>query len=372
MLEIDVRKHSPGLDLEIAFNVEKTGITALFGRSGSGKTTLANLVAGLDHPDEGRIIAEGEVLFDSRQGINLPPEERGIGYVFQEGRLFPHLSVEGNLRYGQMRAGRGRNGISFDHVGGLPGIGHILTRRPRDLSGGEKQRVSIGRALLAGSRLLLMDEPLASLDQPRKNEILPFIEGLRDELSVPVIYISHAMDEIVRLTDTLVVLDRGRSVAAGPLEEIMSRLDLSPLTGRFEAGSVIATQVEGDVKGHPLTLLRFPGGVLTVPRIKADKGETVRVRIRARDILLATEEPVGLSAQNVFKGRITQISEGENGLVEILVDVGVPLWARVTAKSCLELDLVRGKQIHLILKTVAIDGASLGGRRRVEQKKTLW
>ncbi|MBT4769116.1 MAG: molybdenum ABC transporter ATP-binding protein [Rhodospirillaceae bacterium] len=368
MLEIDVRKHLPGLDLDITFNVEKTGITTLFGRSGSGKTTLANLVAGLDRPDEGRIIADGTVLFDKRQKINLPPEQRGIGYVFQEGRLFPHLSVEGNLRYGQKRASEARaGGVSFDHVVGLLGIGHILTRRPRDLSGGEKQRVSIGRALLAGSRLLLMDEPLASLDQPRKNEILPFIEGLRDELSVPVIYISHSMDEVVRLTDTLVVLDRGRSVAAGPLEEIMSRLDLSPLTGRFEAGSVITTQVEGDVEGHPLTLLRFPGGILTVPRIKADKGEIVRVRIRARDILLATQPPVGLSAQNIFKGRIINVSKGENGLAEILVDVGIPLWARVTAKSCLDLGLDVGKEVHLILKTVAIDGASLGGRRRMDQ-----
>ena len=257
MIEIEVEKQQGTFRLGAQLALPETGISALFGRSGAGKTTLVNMLAGLVRPDRGRIAVAGELLFSSERGIDLPPERRRLGYVFQEGRLFPHYSVRGNLIYG---ARRGAARIDFDAIVALLGLAALLERRPGDLSGGEKQRVAIGRALLAAPRLLLMDEPLASLDAPRKAEILPFIERLRDELHVPVIYVSHAMEEIVRLADTLVLLSDGKVAAVGSVEELTSRLDLRPLTGRYEAGAVIRTTLAGHDVTFGLSELAIPGG----------------------------------------------------------------------------------------------------------------
>ncbi len=364
MIEIDVEKRLGAFLLDARFAAPATGITALFGRSGAGKTTLVNLLAGLARPDRGRIAVGGEVLFSAEEGIDVPPERRRLGYVFQEGRLFPHYSVHGNLTYGRRRGARG-GAIGFDAVVALLGLGALLDRRPGDLSGGEKQRVAIGRALLAEPRLLLMDEPLASLDAPRKAEILPFIEKLRDELHLPVIYVSHAMEEIVRLADTLVLMSEGRIAAVGPVEELTSRLDLRPLTGRYEAGAVIRATVAGHDVTYGLSELAFPGGRLRVAHVALPLGTPVRARIRARDVALATTRPIGISFRNIFAARVTEVAPERAPIVDVRLDIGTPaqpvaLWARVTARAAHELGLTPGREVFALVKTVALDRASYG------------
>ncbi|HYB11006.1 MAG TPA: molybdenum ABC transporter ATP-binding protein [Alphaproteobacteria bacterium] len=359
MLEVRAKRQFSTFTLDVEFVATASGITTLFGRSGSGKTLTVNALAGLVRPTEGRIAVDGTVLFDARLGIDLPPEKRRLGYVFQDGRLFPHMNVRHNLAYGMKRR-VDENGIDFDHVVALLGLESFLERRPRELSGGEKQRVAIGRALLAAPRLLLMDEPLASLDTARKAEILPYIERLRDELSLPVVYVSHAMDEIVRLADTVVLMSDGRVIAVGPVESVMSRLDLRPMTGRYEAGAVLNTTVESHDGNFALTTLAFAGGRLLVPHIEAPVGGRIRVRVRARDVSIALTPPKGLSILNVFPGKIVEVGEDDGPQIDLLLDVGAPLWARVTRRSYSELGLGVGKSVHALVKAVAIDRHSLG------------
>ncbi len=365
MIEVDVRRRLERFTLDVRFACAETGVVALFGRSGAGKTTVVNMLAGLERPDSGRIAVAGRTLFDSARGIDVAPERRRLGYVFQDGRLFPHLSVRGNLRYGI----RGRNDaerrIGFDQVVGLLGLEGLLDRRPHRLSGGECQRVAIGRALLASPRLLLMDEPLASLDAPRKDEILSFIERLRDELAIPIVYVSHIMDEVIRLADEMVVLSDGRVAAVGPVEEMTSRLDLRPLTGRYEAGAVLGTRVEAHDDGFDLTYLAFPGGRLSVSRLDLPVGAKLRVRIRARDVSLALEAPRRSSTLNVFSGAVVDISSEPGPQVDVLLDVGNPeekssLWARITRKSAHQLGLAPGTPVYALVKAVAVDRHSLG------------
>ena len=361
MLDIAVRKRLGAFDLDAAFACEASGITALFGRSGAGKTSLVNLLAGLIRPDAGRIVVNDTVLFDAGAGIDLPPERRRLGYVFQEGRLFPHLTVRGNLDYGFKRAPARERHMAFDQIVDLLGLGGLTERRPRDLSGGEKQRVALGRALLASPRLLLMDEPLAALDQPRKDEILPFVERLRDELAIPIVYVSHSMQEIVRLADTMVLMSDGRIVAAGDVDALMSRLDLRPLTGRYEAGAVITARVEDHDEAFGLTALGFAGGTLTVPRLALQPGTELRVRIRARDVALALSPPKDTSIMNVFPAVVQDIGSDGEPQVDVLLDVaGAPLWARITARSCHTLGLATGTPVFAMVKAIAIDSHSVG------------
>jgi molybdate transport system ATP-binding protein len=329
MIEVDIRRRLGTARIAAAFTGEAGGITALFGRSGAGKTMIVNMLAGLERPDSGRIVVDGATLFDSDAGIDLAPEARRLGYVFQEGRLFPHMSVRRNLAYGM----KGKDGaVACDQVVGLLDIGLLLDRSPRTLSGGEKQRVAIGRALLASPRLLLMDEPLASLDGPRKADILPFIERLRDEFAIPIVipivYVTHAMEEIVRLADTMVVVSEGTVAAAGSVEELMSRLDLRPLTGRYEAGSVLTLTVQGHDAQAAVSRLARDRLTVIVPLVDAPVGESIRIRIRARDVSLALQPPQDISILNVFEGVVTEVSDRKDGQVDVLVDIGVTLWAR--------------------------------------------
>lgn len=362
MIEIAIEKRLGNFVLDARLEAPDGGITTLFGRSGVGKTTIINALAGLLRPDRGRIALGGETLFDSARGIDLPPERRRLGYVFQEARLFPHYSVRGNLLYGAKKDG---GGPSFDTVVELLGIAGLLARRPAELSGGEKQRVAIGRALLASPRLLLMDEPLASLDAPRKGEILPFIERLRDELKLPIFYVSHEMEEIIRLADLLVIVDDGKVAASGSVEELTSRLDLWPLTGRYEAGSVIRTVLRGHDTTFGLSELAFPGGRLRVTRLALPLGTPIRVRIRARDVVLATERPAHLSIRNAFAGKVVELAPPRGPLIDLKLDIGseaepVMLWARVTQRALQELQLAPGKPVFALVKTVALDRHSYG------------
>jgi molybdate transport system ATP-binding protein len=361
MLSVVVRHRLGDFLLDAAFE-SGGGLTALFGRSGSGKTSLVNAVAGLIRPQRGHIVVDGEVLTDTASGAFVPARRRHVGYVFQEGRLFPHLTVRQNLLYGYWFASRrGRPG-EVEHVINLLGLGELLGRRPANLSGGEKQRVAIGRALLAQPRLLVMDEPLASLDEARKTEILPYIERLRDEFAIPIVYVSHAIAEVTRLATTLVVMSEGRVAAVGPPAAIMGRIDLFPLTGRAEAGAILSTRVaEHDIR-FGLTTLRAAAGELRVPYIDMRLGTQLRVRIRARDVMIALEPPRGLSALNILPGRVAEIGPADGPIVEIRLDcAGEALIARLTRRSVESLGLVPGRQVYAVIKSIAFDHQAFAG-----------
>ena len=360
MLDVAIRKQLGSFRLNAAFRTDSHGVTALFGRSGTGKTSIVAAIAGLLRPDEGRIVAGGDVLYDSASRIDVPAERRRIGYIFQDARLFPHLTVRDNLRYGWKRAPRTNRPIGFDTVVDLLGIGHLLDRRPGRLSGGEKQRVAIGRALLAQPRVLLMDEPLASLDAERKSEILPYVERLRDELRVLIVYVSHAVEEVLRLANTIVLVDDGRVVAQGTPEALSHRLDLRPLLGRFEAGAIIDARVVVHDDARLITRLEFGEQALILPRLDVTPGARLRVRIRARDVILALERPTTLSAQNVLAGRIVEIAEERGPYAEVKVDLGAGvIVARITRDSVKRLALAPGQPVYAVVKSVAIDGHAL-------------
>ena len=360
MLEMNVAARLGSFEIAAELACETTGIVAFFGRSGAGKTSLVNMLAGLVRPARGRIAVNGTVLFDSARGIDVPPERRRLGYVFQEGRLFPHLNVRRNLLYGYARAPAGERGVGLDQVVALLGLERLLARRPHDLSGGEKQRVALGRALLANPRLLLMDEPLAALDQPRKEDVLPFVERLRDSGAVPIVYVSHAMAEIVRLADTLVLISEGRVEAVGALEDLTSRLDLRPLTGRYEAGAVVRAEVLRQDAGDGLSALGFAGGTLLVPRVEAPPGTELRLRVRARDVSLALERPKDISTLNVLPCRVAAIGEEDGPQLDLRLDAGgAALWARITRRSLGLMGLAPGTRVYALIKAVAIDRTSL-------------
>ncbi len=361
MLSVAVNHCFGAFVLDAAFD-SPGGLTALFGRSGAGKTTLINAIAGLLRPDRGRIVIDGEVLTDTEGGIFVPARRRRIGCVFQEGRLFPHLSVRHNLLYGRWFAARGGRGGEIDQVVEMLGLGALLGRQPGNLSGGEKQRVAIGRALLARPRLLVMDEPLASLDEARKAEILPYIERLRDAAGVPIIYVSHAIAEVTRLATTMVVVNEGRVAAVGPTAAIMGRIDLFPLTGRAEAGAILATRVAGHDAAFGLTILRAAAGELRVPRLDLPVGAPLRVRIRARDVMIALAPPEGLSALNVLPGTVAELSRADGAIVEMRLDcAGEALIARLTRRSVETLDLAPGRPVYAVIKSIAFDHHALAG-----------
>jgi molybdate transport system ATP-binding protein len=358
-LEVDVFHRLGQFVLEARFTSDGR-VTALFGRSGAGKTSLVNALAGLLRPERGRIVVDGQVLFDHATGLWLPPYRRRIGYVFQEGRLFPHLTVRQNLRYGRWFTPRTERVEGFDHVVDLLGLGPLLDRRPGRLSGGEKQRVALGRALLASPRLFLMDEPLASLDTARKEEILPYIERLRDETGIPIVYVSHSVAEVSRLANTMVLLSEGRVEAAGPVGAIMSRLDLIPLIGRDEAGAILEAKVVGLDSGSDLTILRTGAGDLYAPRLDLAAGTVVRVRIRARDVMIATRPQTDLSALNVLEGTVAEIAATDGPAVEIRLDCrGESIVARLTRHSVERLGLEPGRRAYAVIKAIALDSPGL-------------
>lgn len=360
-LEVDIRHRLGEFLLDARFATDG-GLVALFGRSGSGKTSIINVIAGLVRPDEGRVAIDGETLLDTARGIFVPRHRRRLGYVFQEGRLFPHLTVRQNLLYGRWFSPPTERRADLDGVVDLLGLGAVLDRPPGRLSGGEKQRVAIGRALLADPRLLLMDEPLASLDEARKAEILPYIERLRDQARVPIVYVSHSVAEVARLAATVVLLSDGAVAAVGPTGEIMQRIDLFPLTGRAEAGAIIEATVERHNERFGLTELRSRAGLWRLPWIDAAAGTRLRLHVRARDVMLAKSAPTDLSALNILSGVVAEMRAGEGPIVEIRLDCsGEPLLARLTRYSVERLALAPGTPIYALVKTVALERRSLSG-----------
>lgn len=345
------RLQRPGFRLEVDLDLPERGVTAVFGPSGCGKTTLLRCLAGLERP-EGRLVLGGEAWQDS--GRFLPVHRRRIGMVFQEGRLFPHLSVAGNLRYAMRRSGSGRDAL--DGPVALMGIGHLLERRPDTLSGGEVQRVAIARALLTHPRLLLLDEPLAAVDAGRKQEILPYLERLTRELAVPAVYVSHSLDEVIRLADHLVLMREGEVAESGPLTEMLGRVDL-PVAQREDLGAVLDARVLRPLPGYHLTEAVVEGHTLFLPGEGAAEGERLRIRIRARDVSIVLEPPRSTSILNVLPGRLSDVVERADAPGQALVRIevgGSALLAWVSALSRERLDLRRGKTVYAQVKAVAL------------------
>jgi molybdate transport system ATP-binding protein len=360
---IGVHKRLGALELSVDVDLALRGLTAVFGASGAGKSTLLNLIAGLHTPDAGRIAVGDTVFFDAVDGTNLPIEQRGLGMVFQDARLFPHLTVRGNLLFGLKRAG-GRTSatdITLDQVIDLLGIASLLERRPYRLSGGEKQRVALGRALLARPRLLLMDEPLASLDAARKNEILPYIERLRDEIALPIVYVSHALDEVLRLATSMIALDGGRVVALGSATDVLAAPALRGLIGGADIGTLVFGHVSGHDDGYGLSTLNCDGFELRVPRIALGVGTPVRARIPAREVALALARPSDVSISNRLAGTVDAIEPRDATYADVLVRLGpaTVLRATITRESTARLALVPGLPVWCLVKSVALDAGAL-------------
>jgi len=364
MITLDFTATRGAFRLEAKASLPSTGITGVFGRSGAGKSTLINAIAGV-HPEvEGRIELADQVFLDTAQRLRLAIEARRVGYVFQDARLFPHLRVETNLRYGARRAPAGPPAL-WDNIVDALDLGHLLRRWPDSLSGGERQRVAIGRALLAQPRLMLMDEPLASLDAPRKSEILHYIERLRDAWPVPILYVSHALDELVRIADHLLLLSDGKVMASGPFVELIAEPALQPFLGRFEAGSVLECVVQAHDEAFGLSVLGFIGGELRVPLLEAPPGTRLRARLRARDVALALSDPVDLSITNRVRGCVVGLTYRDGPYVDVLLDcAGAQLHALVTRESCARLRLAPGVPVIALIKAVALDSRAVGYARR--------
>ncbi|MET0528271.1 MAG: molybdenum ABC transporter ATP-binding protein [Microvirga sp.] len=365
ILDVDIRHSVGDFTVNARFQSER-GLTALFGPSGSGKTTIVKAIGGLLRPTHARIAVKNRVLVDTDRDILVPKHKRRIGYVFQEDRLFPHLNVRHNLLFGRWFTPSSERKAAFEKVVELLGIGHLLDRSPSTLSGGEKQRVAIGRALLADPQLLLMDEPLASLDDARKAEIYPYIERLRDEGAVPIVLVSHSVAEIARLATSVVVLANGHVTASGPASEILRHTNLFPQSGAAETGALIETEVLHHEEAYALTVLQAKAGTLVVPRLDLPPGTRVRVRLRARDIMLSLVAPTDSSALNILPGTVTAIGEAQGASIDVELDCGGDsIVARITRKSLERLSLRPGLAVHAVIKSIAFDPEALG-RGRLE------
>lgn len=357
MLRVAVVKRRGGFTLRAQFAAPTPGIVALFGRSGCGKTTTIEIISGLLAADEGRVELDDTVLEDVAARTLVPAERRRIGYVFQEPRLFPHLSVLGNLRYGQQRTPLAEQSIGFAPIVEMLGLQGLLRRRPHQLSGGERQRVSLGRALLSQPQLLLLDEPLASLDAARREEVLPYLELLRDSLSIPMVYVSHQFDEVLRLATHIVLMDSGRVLAQGTLNEVSLVPELRSIVGSEAVGAVIDGTVARVDSARGMVDLNVGGGLLYVSVRDAPIGARVRVHLLARDIILATQAPCGLSVRNALEGRIVTLSEDEQEAVLVKVDVGdTTVLARVTQDAVDSLRLRPGMNVWALVKAVSTRG----------------
>ena len=360
MISATLRLARRDFTLDVALQLPGRGITALFGPSGCGKTTLLRALAGLDRA-AGRVALGDEVWQDDATGQWRPTHLRPLGYVIQDSALFPHLSVRANLAYGQKRSGAAAAGFALDAVVDLLGIAALMGRRPATLSGGERQRVAIARALATAPRLLLMDEPLAALDGPRKAEILPYLERLHHELALPIVYVTHAMDEVARLADHLVLLDAGRVRAAGPLAELLARSDL-PLARQDDAGVVIIATVDQHDEAYGLSRVVFDGGALWVGQTPAGPGQTVRARVLARDVSVTRQAPLQTSVVNVLPVLLDAL-QADHSTTLLRLRVGgtdahpaKPVWllARITRRSADALALRPGDALFAQIKGVAL------------------
>jgi molybdate transport system ATP-binding protein len=357
MLDVHLRLQRGEFNLDAQFSTTTPGITALFGRSGAGKTTLILLLAGLLDARSGLIALDGEKLFDSELRLNVPAHRRRVGCVFQDVRLFPHLDVAGNLRYGLHRARAHPQRISMERILTLLDLGSLLRRRSWELSGGERQRVALGRALLAQPRLLLLDEPLAAIDAAKRNEVLPYFERLRDELALPIVLVTHQFEDVVRLATHVVLMEFGRVLAHGSLPAVSLRPELTLLLGSEGLGAVIEGRVASIDAQSGLATVNAGHSRLLVPADGLHAGSDLRLQLLARDLILATAPPVGLSVRNQLQGVITDIKPEAPHNVMVSLDAGgLALLARVTTAAALDLQLKVGQHLWVLIKAVSLRG----------------
>ena len=357
MIDVRLNIAYSGFSLDVDLNLPGRGVTALYGHSGSGKTTCLRCIAGLERAEHGFIQINDEVWQDSDNGIFVPPHKRALGYVFQEASLFPHLSVLANLQFGLKRIAKSQRRVDMAQATELMGIGHLLERHPQHLSGGERQRVGIARALLTSPKLLLMDEPLAALDSQRKNEILPYLQRLHDELDIPVLYVSHAQDEVARLADHLVLLSEGKALASGPIGETLARLDL-PMAMGDDAGVIIEGQVCAYDADYQLLSLQLPATEMSIRVTHAPMkvGQSLRCKVHARDISLTLQDSEFSSILNRLPVTVVSEQSADNAAhVLIRLDAGgTPLLARITRYSRDQLAVHPGQQLWAQIKAVAV------------------
>ncbi|MFC5585234.1 molybdenum ABC transporter ATP-binding protein [Nitratireductor kimnyeongensis] len=357
MLDVDIRGCAGRFEIETAFQAG-AGVTALFGPSGAGKSTLLKMIAGTARPQSGRIMAGGRTLFDAATGTNLPPEKRGIGFVFQDARLFPHLSVLKNLTYARW-AGRRPASRAFDEVVALLGLEQRLDAAPATLSGGERQRVAIGRALLADPALLLMDEPLSSLDKARRAEILPYLEAIRTEAGIPILYVSHETSEVARLADTVVLIENGRVADSGPAAAMLARLGLAAGGDPDEAGVILEGCITAIDPAYQTAVIALGNDRIELTGNGFAPGMTVRLRVRAGDVAIANAPHDGLSIRNQLPVTVEKIRREGAFAIIALGFGGQQLLARITAKSADALDLQPGSRVHALLKAVSVEMARI-------------
>ena len=339
--------------MDIKLEIPSTGATVLFGPSGSGKTTFINVLSGIVKPVSGLIKVGNATFFDSENKINLPMEKRGIGYVFQDGRLFPHMSVEENLDFGRKRSDDKTS--RKKEIIELLGLGQLLQRKPSTLSGGERQRTAIGRAILSGPSFLFMDEPLAALDFARKQEILPYIATLKKNLKIPIIYVSHQMEEVVRLADHLVLLENGKILDHGEIFDVINSPSLALLLGKDDKTSLINCQVGKKQDNDGLSKLIFSGGYFLVNQSNLTPLDNVRIELRAQDVAVALEKPVATSIANILEASVAKIEVSKSTHCDILLSIGnISIWARITEQSAAKLELNTGSKVFALIKSAAI------------------
>lgn len=360
-LQLTARLVRPGFTLDVDLSLPARGVSVLFGPSGSGKTSCLRVLAGLEPQAQGVVRVDGEVWQDSAQRVMRPVHQRALGYVFQEASLFDHLSVRDNLMFGFKRTPPAQRRHAWDHGLELLGIAHLLQRRPHELSGGERQRVAIARALATSPRVLLMDEPLASIDAARKNDILPWLEQLHAQLDIPVVYVTHSSDELARLADHVVLLHEGRALCSGPVMELMTRLDL-PLARGDAAAALIEAKVVGHSPEDCLSEVAFGGGCLLLPQAGSaalPNGTPVRVRIQARDVSLSLQAPAHSSVLNVLSATVVDVLDDSPGQVLVGLQLGhgaesVRLLSRISLVSARRLGIAPGQAVFAQIKGVAL------------------
>ena len=356
-IEIQFKQSLGETDFDIALSLPGNGISALFGRSGAGKTTLINVISGLVTPKQGKVSIGEHVLFDSDAGINLPTHKRKIGYVFQDSRLFPHYSVKGNLLYGVVE----KDDDYFDKVTELLAIKPLLKRFPISLSGGEKQRVAIARSLLSKPNLLLMDEPLASLDMPRKREVMPFLEELSEQVNIPIVYVTHSLQEILRLAQHLSILDKGRVMTSGKLEEVWASHAMRPWQSFSDHSSLFEGKIATHHEKYALTCVKLaPNACLWVQKVDGEPDTPIRLQVRANDVSIALEKPVSTSIRNVLPATVASIEELTTGddkqsiTVSLKLDEECHLWATITPWALDDLNLKVGDKVYAQVKGVSV------------------
>ncbi|RJT43017.1 molybdenum ABC transporter ATP-binding protein ModC [Rahnella woolbedingensis] len=352
MLELDFSQKLGDLDLQITQNLPAQGITAIFGLSGAGKTSLINAIGGLTKPDNGLITLNGRILSDTQNHIFLPPEKRRVGYVFQDARLFPHYRVKGNLQYGMAASMRGQ----FDSIVRLLGIEALLDRFPLTLSGGEKQRVAIGRALLTAPEILLMDEPLAALDIPRKRELMPYLERLAQEVSIPILYVTHSLDEILRLAEKVLVLDAGKVLAMGALEEVWASNVMRPWLPKAEQSSVLNVSVLEHHPRYEMTALAVGDQRLWISKVEEAPGTLLRIRVNSTDVSLVLQPMANNSTiRNVLPAKVLECLDIGNQVEVKLAMADHIIWARITPWARDELMIRAGQWLYAQIKSVSVN-----------------